>query len=647
MDDYLNNDMFNNLNYDDLLYGDNGESAVYDSLRDSASIGVATKAGQKMNALQSAMDNYAKSLNESAIAKSTGLPVKTPSAQYKGFAAEEFFKQRLKINALAEGVPDYKIGVYTKGLMPDGSELSPIDMEVDISIWTRKHFWSKPERVSDYQSKMFDNASDYSKAINNPQYKDVNFVGGSGQEVNDVINVNVDGKTISSDSITPADARQLADHMKAQTTPAYEQRAEKIDRLNTKNLGDAVKGGAVIGFTVSTIREIIDVIKNGNELTEEQFVESIKNIMCGTAEGAIRGGAINLSVQLLGDMLGEEITSTSFEAVPAMAIANFSVDLAKDLYKCFVKETIDTDDLLCNSFDNLFASFAGFAGGWIGGQIAGWLVSTKASAETGAAIGSSVGPIGTIIGTVIGGVIFGFGARIISNTAGKDAYSAYKTCVDDINSHVKVAGIEKLYYFADSMSSLSEHKLSFKDLLPCYNLISDLKEYNYHKKALNSLSKQLQSNIDELDNKKKKALLDLENEHKQKLRLLTDSFEDQRQLIRDEFKESLNSYVVTSYMQYANACEMHINSIRDLMQEYDEQKEIQSNILQYMKNRNKVNQELNSMLTELMSDEESKQLLGPFIEKLLWFMHQDELMIGKQFISFDDTISLINGGALT
>ena len=60
-----------------------------------------------------------------------------------------------------------------------------------------------------------------------------------------------------------------------------------------------------------------------------------------------------------------------------------------------------------------------------------------------------------------------------------------------------------------------------------------------------------------------------------------------------------------------------------------------------------MNQELNSMLTELMSDEESKQLLGPFIEKLLWFMHQDELMIGKQFISFDDTISLINGGALT
>lgn len=48
------------------------------------------------------MDNYAYELNKSAIAKSTGLPVRTPSDQYKGFAAEEYFKETLKINALAK-----------------------------------------------------------------------------------------------------------------------------------------------------------------------------------------------------------------------------------------------------------------------------------------------------------------------------------------------------------------------------------------------------------------------------------------------------------------------------------------------------------------------------------------------------------------
>lgn len=57
--------------------------------------------------------------NQSAIAKSTGLPVRTPTQQYKGFAV----KNTMKINALAKGVSDSKIGIYTKGQMPDGSVL--------------------------------------------------------------------------------------------------------------------------------------------------------------------------------------------------------------------------------------------------------------------------------------------------------------------------------------------------------------------------------------------------------------------------------------------------------------------------------------------------------------------------------------------
>ena len=59
----------------------------------------------------------------------------TPSAQYKGFAAEEYFKQTLKINALAKGE---NIEVFTSGRLPDGTTLSGIDMEVDISIWRKK-----------------------------------------------------------------------------------------------------------------------------------------------------------------------------------------------------------------------------------------------------------------------------------------------------------------------------------------------------------------------------------------------------------------------------------------------------------------------------------------------------------------------------
>ena len=113
-----------------------------------------TMAGLQTTALQEAMINFAQSLNESAIAKSTGLPVRTPSASYKGFAAEEYFKQTLKINALAKGIPVWILGAYTIGVLPDGTTLSGIDQQVDITVFTREYPWSPPERTIDYQSKI-------------------------------------------------------------------------------------------------------------------------------------------------------------------------------------------------------------------------------------------------------------------------------------------------------------------------------------------------------------------------------------------------------------------------------------------------------------------------------------------------------------
>src|SRR5699024_2786290 len=157
------------VSFDDLVDFSAEDEMASSVVRDASSEGTATQAGLQTRSLQSAMDNYAAAMNQSAIAKSTGLPVRTPTQQYKGFAAEEYFKNTMKINALAKGVSDSKIGIYTKGQMPDGTVLSGIDMETDISIWTREHPWDKPMRTADYQSKIHNKASAYAKDMNNPQ----------------------------------------------------------------------------------------------------------------------------------------------------------------------------------------------------------------------------------------------------------------------------------------------------------------------------------------------------------------------------------------------------------------------------------------------------------------------------------------------
>ena len=123
------------FDFDDIVDLSASRGAVSSIVKDVSSEGTAVQSGVQTNSLQSAINNYARAMDSSAIAKSTGLPVKTPSQQYKGFIAEEYFKHTLKINALAKGVPDWKIGVYTKGVLPDGSILSGIDEHTDISVW--------------------------------------------------------------------------------------------------------------------------------------------------------------------------------------------------------------------------------------------------------------------------------------------------------------------------------------------------------------------------------------------------------------------------------------------------------------------------------------------------------------------------------
>lgn len=439
------------FDFDDIVDLSASGGSVSSIVKDVSSEGTAAQSGVQTNSLQSAINNYARTMDSSAIAKSTGLPVKTPSQQYKGFIAEEYFKHTLKINALAKGVPDWKIGVYTKGVLPDGSILSGIDEHTDISVWTRKHPWSKPMRTADYQSKIFNDASKYKKVFSDPKYQNVKHVGGAGQGVNDTVKVNIGRKAYESDSITPADSVIRADQAKAQATPEYDKRQEKFDEFNQVNLGRAIAAGATTGFIVTTIQEIVSVIKNSNNLSEDQFVKSMEHILCGTLEGGVRGGAIAGSVQLLGKMIGREVAANSIEAIPGMVAANVAVDFANDLYKCFVTKTIDTDDLLCNSVNNVFSSAAGFSGaltaGYLGGQIAGQFsgqafiqsasvfASAKASAATGAAIGSSLGPIGTVIGSALGGIVIGVGANAIIGTANKDAIKSYTECIEEINSH--------------------------------------------------------------------------------------------------------------------------------------------------------------------------------------------------------------------
>lgn len=615
---------------------------------DTASATSASIAGIKTKDLQTLISDFSSLLNEAAITKSTGLPTRTPTAQYKGFAAEEFFKLTAKINALAEGAFSFQVGIYTGGTLPDGSVLTPNDPRVDISVWTRKRIGAAPERTLEVQAKIHNRGreSQYLKDMRTPRYSDVTMVGAEGQDIlPDKFSFNVGNQSVTNDSISPEDAARLAESMKAQQAPQYEHAEEKQKLLDRNNLKDAIVAGAVTGAIASLIEEVLYTVKTRSN-TEEDFTEAIKRILCGTieggVEGAVRSGAIMRSVQIIGKALGKDIDMNGPGAIPVMAITNLAIDLAKDLYGCFISGTVSADDLLNRTVDKAFSSFSSFGGSWAIGKIGTHIAAIKESAATGAAIGSWFGPIGTIVGTVVGGLVINISSNLIINAAGNDAKRRVDECIHQIEAQIEAEGCEKHYAFVDGLAELSDVRLSFKGLLPCYNLISDLNEYSLRKKKLGQILAQIENCTVEVDAEKRAALREIERQEKEKINLLRIEFEQKRADMFGRLRDSVETYVSNSYFEYMSLYDVMSGNTLEMERSLRANIISHNAILDSLRNRVRVNQELNELLDGMMKDEQDRLLLEPIIRRLRYYMDHDEMIIGKQYISYDEALALVS-----
>ncbi len=113
--------------------------------------------------------------------------------------------------------------------------------------------------------------------------------------------------------------------------------------------------------------------------------------------------------------------------------------------------------------------------------------------------------------------------------------------------------------------------------------------------------------------------------------------------MQNDFRESVNTYVANSYVQYINVYEVIEGNSSALVEELKNRKTEYSYVLDYMRHRNEVNEQINNSLHELIEGGDV-DLLMPFIEKITWFIQQDELMVGRQYISFDEALCLVDGG---
>jgi len=641
------------------------DSSSYDGVVVDSIMGyINARAGMQTQSLQSALDQFAPYLNQYAIAKSTGKPVRTSSNQFKGFAAEEYQKLTFRIDAYAKGIPESQFEVYTYGPQANGETLSRTDMKSDITVWARKRYLGPPEKIADYQSKVHNpnRESEYFKDLAKPQYEGTKFVGPEGQSiVGDRMRETIRGVSVEADTKTSEGYIELADQMKAQQAPDYSRAQEKKQLLAQHNLKEAIKasaiGGALSGMFFTAISSICYVVKHKDEFSEQSFVDKVSYILCDTVkggiaggiEGGIRGGAIMGSIQLMSQILGKEIHANTLSAVPISAIASVSVDFAKDLYRCFVDGSIDADDLLCNSVYNSYSSFASYGGTYIFGQLGGkaaiaaaeMFPSVQSAVATGAAIGSPLGPLGTMIGAAVGGLIIGVGTKKILDYADSVAEMKLTTCIQQLMARFEEEGCNQVYYFVESISELSEYKVSFRDLLPCFNLLSDLKEYSLRKKYIRQLRSQLTDGSAHLDQEKRARLVQIEANQRAQVRDIKAKFEQQKQAMFDDFNDSMNTYITNSYFQYMSLYDVISGDVKAINQSLKERTVEHNTILDCARNRVSLNIELNEILEDLMADAEDERMLSSLVVRIKRYMDQDDLIVGKQYISHDEALFIV------
>lgn len=165
----------------------------------------------------------------------------------------------------------------------------------------------------------------------------------------------------------------------------------------------------------------------------------------------------------------------------------------------------------------------------------------------------------------------------------------------------------------------------------------------YVRKQLKNISCQIEAALSSARSAEDEEINQLIKFHQDRIEELKVKFKEQNQVMFSDLSESLNSYISDSYGQYLNLASVNNIRIEDLFTKIDDNSIFHNNLLEQLNYRTEVNLQLNETLRELVLNSDNEKTLHPLIEKIQWFMNQDELLLSKQYISLEEAIDLIGG----
>ncbi|MBB3695982.1 hypothetical protein KMW28_12650 [Flammeovirga yaeyamensis] len=382
-------------------------------------------------------------------------------AKQAGFVFEEMHAGSFNINAAAEGINPEELKAWTSG----EHGLGKFHRTDDIRVGT-------PDDYDSYQAKA--NKDEYStrRALSDPKYRNVKHLGPSDQIEDKTIEGFHKGTKVESDEVTLEEVRSTTGKVRNGEKYEYDKKEEKKKKLHKHNAKEHLKysflNNAVV-HTVKEIQELIQKYKKG-DLTQDDFLESLKNILLGTGVGVAKDSVFFIVCSYFGiksnHVNGMMICTSLAKKICDFANGKKTIEELVDELTSTVSST-GLGVLTSYSFQTLTVFISRSA-----------LLSSLAAS-----------PLGSLLIILILGHIFNQIQILLLKSAKFEALKNVEQAIKHLDKYKKNPEGERSTAFSVIIetSSLKEYKFSFKDLIPMHGELQDWNEYKLKKEIIDEL----------------------------------------------------------------------------------------------------------------------------------------------------------------
>lgn len=551
----------------------NNKKTKQSTVNDAVSRGVGSLNQAQTTLLDEALNAYGDILKQTITKKSGEITNQTLAVQ-QGFLAEGHHAASFNINAASQGVNNVHASM---------DSISAIDPVVDIRITESNGTFT------DAQVKYYKDGAASAKAISDQKYNDVGKivpkdqlsnaqseagkqavrnqqtrpgVSKSYQNTADRVDDSIRSSTnpnVQSDSIArkgKGGTEELTKKIKSNEKVDYGKKAEVQSELQSIQYGNALKAGSIAGLVSSSASELIRVMRSDKPLTREECEEVAINIVLGTASGATKA-LLTTGLQHAGKHLAENASKevlksagkTLLKGNVAANAALMVVELGKGLYQ-YGQGDIDGIEFAENMTSaglNIAAGAAGYAAGVAMAPVVGTMISTSVSsvAVGGTTLGA-LGPVGLGIAVSIAS------AMAVSAYCGHFSTKGMKIAHQDFKRDMELlnAGEINLAVYTGRVSTMSELKFSWSDILPLTGTFSVWGEYKARKGQLQAIQSEMHQRMHKLDAAEANAMYQLQTDYMQKLAEI--------ELQYKEMVSGINQQVDTTFEQFNRDLDAHL-----------------------------------------------------------------------------------------